>query len=361
MAVKLRYSDFVDRINIDQLEEAIGFEPINQTETEDTGYCLDLWGLHSNGDTTGKFSINREKKVYNCWVCGGGSLLSLAMEVNEMNVGDATHWLHQFARSEPTEEEFEDEIAKLLSDPAEQVKPMPYFNERVLDRWTDMDSWKLRAKTWGDKRGINPSVIKKYKIGFNPEAVRHAPKNKGEDDYVGPAMILPLYWRGRLVGWQHRWLEPDEKRPKWVPKYTNTPDFPKRECLFNYDSCAKSLSKPVVVESVPTALMLESLGTPSVATYGAQVSEEQMKLLRTFQQGIIVAPDNDEAGIKGRNALTKELGRYIPVLHVPLVSGEGKDLQDLWPREDLILDYLERAYEPLDKVLYSMAERTGNR
>jgi DNA primase len=356
MSVKLRYSDFVDRIDIDALEEAIGFEPIESDGVEDRGYCPDYWGLHSNGDTTGKFSINREKKVYNCWVCDGGSLLSLAMEANDVGATDATEWLYQFVNGEPTEEEFQDDIARLLSDPADQVEIMPYFNARVLDKWMD-NEWSPKARRWLNQRGIDLELAGEYRVGFNPEALRHAPQNKNEDNYVGPAIILPLFWRKRLVGWQHRWLEADDKRPKWVPKYSNTPDFPKRKVLFNYDSCARRMSMPVVVESVPTVLMLESLGVPAVATYGAQVSEEQLKLLRTFQQGIRIAPDHDEAGIKGRNQITRALENYIPILHVPFVGKEGGDLQDLWPREDLIFDHLERAYEPLNNTLLKMADR----
>ena len=68
MPVKLRYRNFADRLDIDAVEEAMGFDVVSSTANEDTGYCFDLYDLHSNGDTTGKLSINRDKKVYNCWV-----------------------------------------------------------------------------------------------------------------------------------------------------------------------------------------------------------------------------------------------------------------------------------------------------
>ena len=79
MPNRVKYSQFVDRLDVNALCEAIGFEP----EYEDArgnlvGYCI--WPEnHSHGDTTGKFAIHPEKKVYNCYVCGGGSLLSLIM------------------------------------------------------------------------------------------------------------------------------------------------------------------------------------------------------------------------------------------------------------------------------------------
>ena len=72
-----KFSAFVDDIDIDAFEEQIGFDVLRTHRDEDIGQCPDYWGLHAHGDTTGKFAINREKKVYHCFVCGGGSLLSL--------------------------------------------------------------------------------------------------------------------------------------------------------------------------------------------------------------------------------------------------------------------------------------------
>ena len=96
---QLRYSDFENRIDIDAFEEAIGFEPIETRSGNDVGHCPDWQGLHSHGDTTGKFAIHRDKKVYNCWVCGGGSILSLAMEINDMDMQEATDWLFKFTET----------------------------------------------------------------------------------------------------------------------------------------------------------------------------------------------------------------------------------------------------------------------
>lgn len=87
---KLRYGHFANRIDVDEFEQAIGFDPIKSTHDEDTGHCFDFFGLHTHGDTTGKLSINREKRVYNCWVCGGGSLLDLTMNKLDVDAEAAT-------------------------------------------------------------------------------------------------------------------------------------------------------------------------------------------------------------------------------------------------------------------------------
>jgi hypothetical protein len=323
---KRRYSDFASSINVDAFEEAIGFEVIKTDNNEnDIGHCPDLWGLHKNGDTTGKFAIKRDKKVYNCWVCGGGSLLSLAMSFTGLDEQAATDWLHEFASEDAvSDESFLDEIDRLLYAEIKRDPPMPYFNERVLA--------KLRpAYEWGHEKGIRPEVIDICNVKSDPEAVRRSSKG----DYTGPAIVFPHYWEGRLVGWQSRWL--DENRPKWIPKYTNTSDFPRDNTLYNYER--EYFSEEVVVcESVPTVLVLASYGIPAICTFGSNVTERQMRLMRLCVKGLVIAPDNDEPGTKYVESLCEGLDRYIPIKIAPKVGepGSGDDLGDLQDPEDIV-------------------------
>ncbi len=339
-----RYSNFVDLLDVDSVEEAIGFEPLTQTGEEDTGYCPDFWGLHTNGDTTGKFSINREKRVYNCWVCGGGSFLDLAMHTQNLDQEAAEEWLHQFVEGELDDDQIKDRLKQRLYREAKGEKaPLPFFNERVLDRWLTTDH------PWLEERGITEEVAREYRLGFNPEAMKRPPKKgkyEDEEPYVGPAIVLPHFFGGKLVGWQHRWL--DDDRPEFVKKYTNTSDFPKDETIFNYDAALRAQQHPVVVvESVPSVLFIESCGIPAVALFGGTITDTQKKLLRRFHQGVLIGADNDKAGIKSRAVLTRYLKDFIPVEWAPLVGEEGSkdDLGDL-DMEDLY-DHLERSFLPV--------------
>src|ERR1019366_634876 len=91
---------------------------------------------HKSGDSTGKFAIHRDKRVYNCFVCGGGSLLSLAMELRGLDVEQATDFLHQFTlRSSRSDADFQDHLLDMLDDVEHRVKSMPYFNPHVLERF----------------------------------------------------------------------------------------------------------------------------------------------------------------------------------------------------------------------------------
>ena len=304
----MNYHDIVDDIDIDEFELAIGFEPMGNNESgEDYGRCPDPWGLHKHGDTTGKFSINRHKKVYNCFVCGGGTLLTLTMAIYDYDKDEATKWLAQFvSRAYQSNENFIEEIDRMFVKRApKKENVLPYFNDKVLADWQTEDH------PWFAERGISNEVKVKYRLGVNYETVRI----KGSDTFQGESIVLPHFWKGQLVGWQNRWVC---DKPKWVPKYTNTNDFPKKFTLFGWDHAIVSKDPIVIVESVPSVLHLASLGIPAVATFGATVSNEQKQILRGCQQGIILAQDNDDAGNKWRDDLLLYLDRYIPVMEMEI-------------------------------------------
>lgn len=332
---KRRYSEFASRIDIDAFETAIGFSPEREDNGNDIGFCPDPWNLHKHGDSTGKFAIHRDKRVYNCWVCGGGSLLSLTMAVMDLDEEDAIDFLYDLtAPAEQSNDEFMDEIEKILFVEKQEKPTLPWFNEHVLDKWmTGHNSEYVVLTDWCEERGISFEVAKEYKLGFDPNA-RRLSRSHGE--YEGPGIIFPHFWGGRLMGWQTRWL--DDDRPKWVPKYTNTHDFPRENSLFNYERVYLSPDPIVVVESVPTVLFLESIEIPAVATFGSNVTPEQIRLLRKCQQGVIIAPDNDAPGMKWTDfhpkkpdyiPLAAQLARYVSVKVAEKVPGEGADLGDL--------------------------------
>ena len=341
--MKVRYSEFKDDIDVDAFEEAIGFEALERRGDEDVGFCPDLSGLHKNGDTTGKFAINRAKKTHNCWLCGGGSLLSLSMEYFDMGIDEAMHWLFSLTKSTAqSDDSFVEYFTSMFEDIEHRVETLPYFNDRVLSQFDDPNPWFA-------KRGISKEICEQYHLRSGYGVLRASPIRDGEkvfSDYRGDCSIFPHFWQGRLVGWQSRWLG---DRPKWIPKYTNTGDFPKSYTLFNYDEALKS-KRVVVVESVPTALFLRSLGISSVATFGSGVQDPQKRLLRCFDQ-VLLAPDNDAPGTKWERELTKYLSPFVSVQTLPVIGqrDSGDDLGDLVDHSDplsAIVDLFGKARIP---------------
>jgi DNA primase len=271
---------------------------------------------------TGKFAIHPEKKVYNCFVCGGGSLLSLVMELNDWDSDTAESYLRQFAGDVRNDTEFLDDFLSAFAKDAEhRADTMPYFNERVLEKY-DI------ASEYGESLGLKDSVIHLYRVLYAPEAVKRSPgRGKFADvpDYTGPAILWPHFWNGRLVGWQSRWLDPD--RPDFVAKWTNTVDFPKDSTLYGYHKVAPG--KVHVVESAKTVLKLTQMGIQAVGTFGSNVNDAQLRLLRKFRSGVVLCPDNDKAGDEWFKHLYDYLHRYVPVSGVVPVERNKGDLADL--------------------------------
>jgi hypothetical protein len=362
---KLRYSDFWERINIDAFEEAIGFvpDPDLQRGDNDVGYCI--WpDNHSHGDTTGKFAIHREKKQYNCYVCGGGSLLSLAMLVKGLDVDEATEWLYQFTEEDMrSDTEFTQDFLAAFEDVQKRTETLPYFNTRVLDQHdeavADAMEWCEECgqyEPWMERRRVTDPVVEAYGIRYNSALHRPAPKKgrfENDPEYIGPGLIFPHVWKGRLVGWQTRWLEKEEDRPEWLPKYTMTTDFPKETTIYGLDQ-AKDSPFVFVVESVTSVLPVRAYDIPIVATFGSNVNPAQMRILRRWPS-IVLCPDNDiprrpdatPAGIKWMNSLGEYLKQYSHVYHLPPYgekpSGDLGDVASQGP--DTFYPFIEQMQE----------------
>jgi DNA primase len=326
---RVKYSEFVDLLDVESLMPAIGFEPLHMDNRGNyVGYCL--WPQnHTNGDTTGKFAIHPEKKVYNCYVCGGGSLLSLVMELNEWDSETAENYLRQFAGDARNDGEFvEDFLNAFAQDAEHRVDTMPYFNERVLEKYAP-------AYEWGESVGLNAEVIDTYRVLYSDSATKRSPgkgKFTDEPDYHGPSIIWPHFWNGRLVGWQNRWLADD--RPEFVKKWTNTVDFPKDSTLYGYDFLQRG-TLVYAVESAKSVLKLRQIGKQAVGTFGSNVNDAQLRLLRRFRTGVALWPDNDKAGEQWFSQLYDYLGRYVPLSGVAPIPDSKGDVADLADEEAL--------------------------
>lgn len=325
------YSDLIDNLDLDAFYEAIGFQPFATSKDNDIGYCL-FPENHSHGDTTGKFAIHRTKRVYSCFRCGGGSLVSLVMNLYGWDKDEAMRWMRQFAYNDVrSETDFINQLRHMLYPEDVMEHPMPYFNMRSLDAFDG-------PLDYFYERGISETVAQECLLKYGINVVKRGKSlptagavSRGFKDYQGDAAIFPHFWEGKLLGWQYRWVDHGSQGfPKWIPKYTNTTSFPKHNTLFNFDWALTQTDRVIVCESVPTVLFLRSLNIPAVAYFGNAPSDAQLKLMRKFNQGVILAPDNDSNGDRLLATATPYLQPYIDVWHLPKLEtlGAHADLGD---------------------------------
>lgn len=300
------------------------------------------WGDCPLHDDRGcHFSIDEDTLVWNCFHCGGGVLPQLVIQAQGFEDDaylrawdQAVEWLVPFSDGEQGDLEDADWLAALQRNLEKEPKRthsrrfnFPVFNERILDRLQEVplelvEKWHIE----------NQDTLRTYRIGYDPEWSR--------GNYIGPALIIPHFFQGKLVGYQERWLGDD--RPLYIKKYMNTDDFPKEETLFGWDR-REILSPLIVVESVMSVVRLYDSGFSAVATFGS-ISKHQQKLLRTQDAGVILSFDNDKPGRRNLDKALKGLYGEIPVKILPFIEEEKGDIADL--DEEELIALLNRGFLP---------------
>src|ERR1700756_355829 len=325
------YDSFVQDIDYDRLYEAIEFDPMRQdSDGNDIGQCFDLFEQHKNGDTTGKFIFYRGSGLVSCFVCGATSLKTFISTLFDWSTEETVRWLSQFADvMEQDDDSFLREIDEILKDKPKKTTTLPQFSAQILDRWDAREKWPKIASEWASQKGIDKQTCDDFLLRYG----KIRTMTDAKEPWIGQAIVIPHFWRGKLVGWQQRWLD---ERPPGVGKYKSTNDMPRYDTLFNYDRCIRETVPVFIVESPATVLWLHANDLPAVASFGSKITPAQLKLLRVFQQGVVIAPDNDAPGRKYLKACREYLEPFIPVYAVSPVGrfDSGNDLGDLAPSRD---------------------------
>lgn len=110
-----------------------------------------------------------------------------------------------------------------------------------------------------------------------------------ENPCVANRIILPIYWKGELVGFQARYIgEPPSDN---IPKYYTMPGTPKSQILYNYDR-AQATRFGVIVEG---ATDVWQIGRQGVAFLGNSLSATQARQIITTwaNTGICLLVDPD--------------------------------------------------------------------
>jgi hypothetical protein len=196
---------------------------------------------------------------------------------------------------------FADELDKIFTASSTVPETLPTYDESVLGGFAhDHPYW--------SQRGITEEAKKTLRLGYDPREHR---------------LVFPVFYRGELVGWQKRCTP--ESYPQH-PKYRSSFAFPKSAVLYNYD-LACHYSQVVVVESPMSVAKAVSCGLPNVlATFGAKVSDAQIRLLDSFARVYIWFDDEAYAGQIGERKLAEGLYRRTDTWVV--VPDEKRDMGD---------------------------------
>ena len=275
-----------------------------------------LFGLcpfHS--EKTPSFSVSPDKQIYHCFGCGkGGGVINFIMEIENLSFPEAVEFLARRARMAVPEEADDHESRKRARMLALNRDAARYFHEQLSSPGADI------ARDYIAKRQIGRRMVTAFGLGFAPDGwsgLLDAMRAKGYTDYEmfdaglvrrgksggfydtfrGRLMFPVIDVRGNVIGFSGRILGDGE------PKYMNSPEtlvFNKSRNLFALNLAKKSKSGYIILsEGNIDVVSLHQAGFDSaVASLGTSLTPEQARMLSRYTNEVIIAYDNDGAGMK---------------------------------------------------------------
>ena len=296
-----------------------------------------LFGLcpfHS--EKTPSFSVNPDKQIYHCFGCGkGGGVINFIMEIENLSFPEAVEFLAKragMALPEQTDSRESRKRARMLALNKDAAR---YFYEQLSAPGGGI------AREYIAKRQIGRKMATAFGLGFAPDGwsgLLDAMRAKGYTDYemfdaglvrqgknggfydtFRRRLMFPVIdVRGNVIGFSGRVLGDGE------PKYMNSPEtlvFNKSRNLFALNLAKKSKSGYIILsEGNIDVVSLHQAGFDSaVASLGTSLTPEQARIISRYTNEVIIAYDNDGAGIKASQraiGILEKLDLKVKVLRV---------------------------------------------
>ena len=270
------------------------------------------------------FTVSPAKEIYKCFGCGkSGNSIGFLMEHEKYTYVEALRWLAQKYGVEIEETEVSPE-QKLHQQSAESLFiinnfAQQFFSNHLLNTEEGQDIGLSYLK----QRGFREEIIKKFQIGFNPEARDSFAKaainaqynvellqksglvairdERPVDNYRG-RIIFPIHNQsGKVLGFGARILKTNDK----APKYINTPEndiYVKSRVLYGSYFARQAIDKAdecLLVEGYTDVVALHQAGIENVvASGGTSLTPDQLRLIKKYTNNLTIIYDGDGAGIK---------------------------------------------------------------
>jgi len=273
-----------------------------------------LCPFHS--ENSGSFSVNAEEKLYYCFGCGArGDVITFVREIEHLDFVGAVEKLAAKAGitlryTDEGQGEGRKRRARLLDAVGQAVD---WYHERLLSA---PDA--APARGYLRSRGLTGDDVRAYKVGWAPDAwdeLARALKVPTEvlveaglgflnsrgrpTDAFRGRVLFPIYdVSGDPVGFGGRIMPGHDGA-----KYKNSVDsavYNKSRLLYGLNWSKADIvraDESIVCEGYTDVIGFAKAGVPrAVATCGTSLTEEHVKLLRSFARRMVLAFDADAAG-----------------------------------------------------------------
>ncbi|HWN88702.1 MAG TPA: DNA primase [Chitinophagaceae bacterium] len=303
---------------IDIIDVIGGFVKLKKRGTNYLGLCP----FHN--ERTPSFTVSPSKEIYKCFGCGkSGNTISFLMEHEKYSYVDSLRWLANRYGIE-IEETFASDEQRQQMQVADSLYIINNFAQQFFSKILfETEEGRDIGLSYLKERGFREDIIKKFQLGYNPEARDSFTKaaiaaqyngelllktglvaNRNEqlmDNYRG-RIIFPVHnHSGKVLGFGARILKTNDK----APKYINTPEneiYVKSKILYGSYFARMAIDKAdecLLVEGYTDVISLHQSGIENVvASGGTSLTQDQLRLIRKYTNNLTIIYDGDAAGIK---------------------------------------------------------------
>ena len=306
-----------------------------------------------NQEKSPSFMVSPAKQIFKDFSSGkGGSVVTFLMELEQMSYPEALRWIAKKYNIEVPEEREQtpEELAAgnhreavfLISDVANK-----WFQEQLHET----EEGRAVGLSYFRERGFTEETIKKFQLGYSPEAsdafAKYAISSKYNEKALGDSgismngergwydrfrgrVMFPIHSvSGRVLGFGGRILKNNVK----AAKYLNSPENPiyhKSKVLYGLYQAKQEIVKrdeAYLVEGYTDVISFHQNGVQNVvSSSGTALTEGQIVMLKRYSSNITLLYDGDAAGIRASfRGLDMMLEAGINVRVVPFPDGEDPD------------------------------------
>ncbi len=303
---------------IDIIDVVGGFVKLKKRGTNYLGLCP----FHN--ERTPSFTVSPAKEIYKCFGCGkSGNTISFLMEHEKYSYVDSLRWLANRYGIE-IEESFATDEQRQQMQVADSLYIINNFAQQFFSKILfETEEGRDIGLSYLKERGFREDIIKKFQLGYNPEARDSFTKaaiaaqynselllktglvaNRNDqlmDNYRG-RIIFPVHnHSGKVLGFGARILKTNDR----APKYINTPEneiYVKSKILYGSYFARMAIDKAdecLLVEGYTDVVSLHQAGIENVvASGGTSLTQDQLRLIRKYTNNLTIIYDGDAAGIK---------------------------------------------------------------
>lgn len=354
------------RQSVDIVEVIGNYLPLHK---KGKGYWA-LCPFHDDKDPS--LSISSELQIYRCFVCNhSGNVFGFLMDYLKISFIEAVKICADKAGIDVSELDAYTNTAPVN----EQYKDLYTMHQEANKIYQLFLKSKdgIRAKEYLEKRHINDDVIKRFQIGFAPNAdmlyKAFTQLNIHQVDMARSGLIIesnsryydrfkdrimfPIWnQNGQIIGFSGRIYTPKDDQAK----YMNSPEseiFIKGQTLYNYHLCKEAVKKEgfvYVLEGFMDVIALYKAGIENaVAIMGTALTKDHLLMLRKLTDTVHLCLDGDKAGQDAMFKAGKVLKNFGFQVRVIMIKQnmDPDELLENFGREGLInnlkshISYLE--------------------